>query len=70
MASRAPKQCPVCGSRNWKNVGTDASGFSVGKAAVGTVLFGAIGLVGGALGKKKTTFYCRDCCFHNDYKPQ
>lgn len=69
MASTAPRCCPSCGSSNWKNVGTDNKGFSVGKAAAGAVLLGPVGLVGGALGKKKVTYYCQNCGFRNDYKP-
>ena len=42
-------------------------GFSVGKAAVGAVLLGPIGLVGGALGKKKVSYYCTKCNFQHDY---
>ena len=50
---KAPMQCPICGNReSWKLVDKSNKGFSVGKAAVGAVLLGPIGLVGGALGKK------------------
>ena len=42
-------------------------GFSVGKAAVGAVLLGPIGLVGGALGKKKQCYYCGNCGFNHEY---
>lgn len=69
MASKAPKKCPMCGETNlWKNVGEDKKGFSVGKAAVGGILLGPVGLVGGALGKKKATFYCGKCGFSHEYK--
>lgn len=47
--------------QNWKK------GFSVGKAAVGAVLLGPIGLVGGALGKKKQCYYCGNCGFNHEY---
>lgn len=41
----------MCGERkNWKLVDTSKKGFSVGKAAVGGILLGGIGLLGGALG--------------------
>lgn len=42
-------------------------GFSVGKAVVGNVLFGPVGLVGGALGKKKVFYACGKCRFQHEY---
>ncbi len=63
----APNKCPACGSYDWKKVGKDKKGFSVGKAAVGGVLLGPIGLLGGALGKEKVTYYCCKCGFSRDY---
>lgn len=54
MAEHAPDYCPSCGAyKEWRKVGEGKQGFSVGKAAVGGLLLGPIGLVGGALGKKK-----------------
>lgn len=41
--------------------------FSVGKAAAGAILLGPIGLVGGALGKKKECYYCGKCGFQHEY---
>ena len=68
MANRAPAQCPSCGERTgWKCTGESNKGFSVGKAAAGGLLLGPIGLVGGALGKKKKTYYCQNCGFREDY---
>lgn len=68
MARQAPYACPSCGSHDaWKQVDESNKGFSVGKAAAGAVLLGPIGLVGGALGKKKVTYYCQKCGFRNDY---
>lgn len=65
----APSKCPMCGeTNNWKKVDTDKKGFSVGKAAVGGILLGPVGLVGGALGKKKSTYYCGACGFSHEYK--
>lgn len=50
---KAPEKCPMCGEKvQWKKVDESNKGFSVGKAAVGAVLLGPVGLVGGALGKK------------------
>ena len=66
--SFAPSKCPICGkSEKWKLVDTSKKGFSVGKAAVGGILLGPVGLVGGALGKKKKTYYCGDCGFSHEY---
>ena len=50
----APRKCPMCNeSGAWKQVDTTKKGFSVGKAVVEGFLLGPIGLLGGALGKKK-----------------
>ena len=55
---KAPDKCPMWGEKvQWKLVDTTKKGFSVGKAAAGAVLLGPIGLVGGALGKKKQCYY-------------
>lgn len=65
---KAPDKCPMCGERvNWKLVDTANKGFSVSKAAVGAVLLGPVGLVGGALGKKKRYYYCGKCGFNHEY---
>lgn len=64
----APDKCPMCGEREkWKLVDTSNKGFSVGKAAVGAALLGPVGLVGGALGKKKKAYYCGNCGFNHEY---
>lgn len=66
--AKAPSCCPVCQERSgWKLVDTSKKGFSVGKAAFGAVLLGPVGLVGGALGKKKATYYCAKCGFQHEY---
>ena len=63
-----PNQCPMCGeSLNWKRVDTQKKGFSFAKATVGALLVGPVGLVGGALGKKKACYYCGKCGFHHEY---
>lgn len=42
-----------------KEVGEAHGGFSGGKAVIGAVLLGPIGLLGGALGKKRKLYQCR-----------
>jgi tellurium resistance protein TerD len=65
----APKKCPMCQeSVKWIKVDTTKKGFSVGKAAVGAILLGPIGLVGGALGKKKVVYACGACGFEHEYE--
>ena len=65
---QAPFRCPNCGAvTEWKKVGTDNKGFSVGKAVTGGLFFGPIGLVGGAMGKRVDTYFCGKCGFRNDY---
>lgn len=65
---KAPSQCPMCGSSiAWKHVDTTKKGFSLGKAAVGGILLGPIGLLGGALGKKKVYYCCGKCRFEHEY---
>lgn len=64
----APFKCPMCGEQvKWKLVDTQNKGFSVGKAAAGAFLLGPVGLVGGALGKKRHTYCCGNCGFQHDY---
>lgn len=65
---KAPRYCPACDKcAEWKKIDVSKKGFSVGKAAVGAVLLGPVGLVGGALGKKKVTYYCGLCGFTYEY---
>ena len=65
-------RCPCCGSEKWITSGLNQnkSGFSAGKAAAGAILFGPIGLVAGALGKKHTyvTKVCQDCRYSHTYQ--
>ena len=53
--------CPKCYRGYLKAVGERTGGFSGGKAVVGAVLVGPLGLAAGALGKKKTTYQCTHC---------
>ena len=64
----APKRCPMCGEMAmWKMIDKQKKGFSVGKAAVGGLLLGPVGLVGGALGKKMVYYACGKCGFEHEY---
>lgn len=66
--AKAPIHCPMCSEiLNWRKVDTEKKGFSVGKAAVGGLLLGPVGLIGGALGKKKSTYQCGKCGFNHEY---
>ncbi len=63
-----PNKCPMCGETlMWKKVDAQKKGFSVGKAAVGGLLLGPVGLLGGALGKKKVWYACGKCGFQHEY---
>jgi len=66
---KIPKCCPMCGSKDgWIRIEKTKKGFSFGKAVVGGVLTGGVGLVAGALGKKAATYACRDCGFQHEYR--
>lgn len=53
-------RCPKCGCV-MVPVAQRKGGFSVGKAAVGGIFLGPLGLLGGALGKKRETYQCLSC---------
>lgn len=60
--SKIPDMCPKCRQmHSIQAVGERKGGFSGGKAIAGAVLFGPVGLVGGALGKKKIIYQCSKC---------
>ncbi len=64
----APDSCPMCGEKDgWVKVDEGNMGFSGGKALVGGILLGPVGLVAGVLGKKKAQFHCRNCGFSHEY---
>jgi len=51
-------RCPKCGS---SQLTTKDKGFSLGKAAVGALWLGPVGLAAGMLGSKKTHIVCLKC---------
>ena len=53
--------CPKCAMGYLEAVGERTGGFSGGKAVLGAVVAGPIGLAAGALGKKKITYRCSRC---------
>ena len=52
--------CPKC-NVPMTEIAERRGGFSGGKAVVGAVVAGPIGLAAGALGKKRKTYQC-PCC--------
>lgn len=55
------KPCPRCGIGLLEPVGERTGGFSAGKALVGAVIAGPVGLAAGALGRKKKMYQCKRC---------
>lgn len=53
-----PVRCPKCGSAQ---ITAQRKGFSLGKAAVGGILLGPYGLLGGVVGSRKIEVICLSC---------
>lgn len=51
-------KCPRCGSIQ---ITSKTKGFGLGKAAVGGLLLGPVGLLGGVIGSKKVKVVCLNC---------
>lgn len=56
--SNMPIRCPKCGS---SQLSANNKGFGVGKAIVGGVALGGIGLLGGFIGSSKVKITCLQC---------
>lgn len=57
-------KCPKCFSTQ---LTAGKKGFGLGKAAVGGLLLGPVGLLGGALGSNKVKITCLNC--GHQFKP-
>ena len=51
-------KCPKCGSNQ---ITANQKGFGLGKAAIGGLLLGPFGLLGGMVGSKKVKITCLKC---------
>ena len=57
-----PSMCPKCKQMySMEAMSERKGGFSGGKAVAGAVLLGPVGLIGGALGKRKVMYQCLKC---------
>ena len=70
FGNKAPK-CPKCKSTNVQAVGQHKKEFSVGKAVIGGVLTGGVGVLAGFAGKKtkKIDMICMNCGKQFKFKP-
>ena len=55
------RPCPKCMLGYLQAAGERTGGFSGGKAVIGAIVAGPIGLAAGALGRKKVTYVCNRC---------
>lgn len=51
-------KCPKCGSNQ---ITAQNKGFGLGKATVGGLMLGPVGLLGGLIGSKKVNVVCLHC---------
>jgi len=65
MSETDEVRCPNCNSNQIKVL---TKGFGLGKAAVGAIALGPIGLLGGLLGSKKIKIVCLKCGHEWDLK--
>lgn len=64
-----PNRCPNCGNIWGMGNETSGAGNTLGKALVGGLLLGPLGVIGGAaFGNKTVTYICKKCGFKKDYK--
>lgn len=64
-----PNRCPNCGNIWEMGNETSGAGNTLGKALVGGLLLGPLGVIGGAaFGNKTVTYICKKCGFKKDYK--
>ena len=64
-----PNRCPNCGNIWGMGNETSGAGNTLGKALVGGLLLGPLGVIGGAaFGNKTVTYICKKCGFKKEYK--
>lgn len=56
--AQEPIRCPKCGSTQ---ITANKKGFNIGKAVVGDLAVGAVGLLAGGIGKDKVIITCLNC---------
>lgn len=64
-----PNRCPNCGEIWGMESEKSGAGNTLGKALVGGLLLGPLGVIGGAaFGNKSTVYVCNKCGFKKEYK--
>ena len=64
-----PNRCPNCGEIWGMATEKSGAGNTLGKALVGGLLLGPLGVIGGAaFGNKSTVYICNKCGFKKEYK--